>query len=80
MMWQRPADGAKIELTREEVLGLIHVLDSIVEQTKDELEEPSLEHPCHKTEAKIKPLLLKLLNVAVTAEYLKPMFCINRRR
>ncbi len=79
MIWHEAIENTKIELTREETLGLIHVLNSIIEQAQDEIEEPSLEHPCHNTEAPIKPLLTKLLMSAVNAEYIRAPYCIRPR-
>lgn len=69
--------GMKIDLTREETLGLIELLNTIVDQTKGELEDPSLDHPQHKTSAPIKPLLRKLLNGAINAEWVRVPPCFR---
>lgn len=70
------SDGTLIELSREEILGLVFLLNSIIQQTED-IPDPSLDHPGFKTRATIRPLLLRLVNGAVNAEYIPAPLCIR---
>lgn len=70
------SNGTLVELSRAEILGLIFLLNSIMGQTED-LDDPSLDHPGFKTSASIRPLMLRLVNSAVNAEYLPPMLCVR---
>lgn len=71
-------DSTRIELSREEVLGLVFLLHTILEQTP-EFTDPSIDHPRYKTKASIRPLLLRLMNSAVNAEFVPAALCVNPR-
>lgn len=73
-------DSTKVELSKEEVLGLVYLLHSILEQTDtDGLQDPGLDHPKYQTRASIRPLLVRLLNSAINAEFIPAALCVRPR-
>lgn len=68
--------STSVELSKEEVLGLVFLLHSILEQTP-EFADPSIDHPRYKTKASVRPLLLRLMCSAVNAEFIPPALCVR---